>query len=135
MDENKISDIKNPTMIASRTFNDIIELVQTSNLNFQLQVSPFSAYISLKKSLVKDKSGAPILPPTSLSSVSSRTPYQDLELQNNLLKTENDWFKQENKVQDSKNKSFKDILKILEKKIGKIEAEGPCSRRIRDVKV
>ena len=44
-------------MAASRIFDNILEQIQSSNLNFHLQVSPFSAVISLKKSLVKDKSG------------------------------------------------------------------------------
>ena len=41
-------------MMASIAFDNILKEIQTSNLNFQLQVSPFSAQISLKKSLVKD---------------------------------------------------------------------------------
>ena len=36
--------------------------IKNSSLKFQLQLSPFSAYISLKKSLVKDKNGVPQLP-------------------------------------------------------------------------
>ena len=52
----------NPTMVANKTFESILEQVRTSNLNFQLQISPFSALISLKKSPVKDISGRPIPP-------------------------------------------------------------------------
>jgi hypothetical protein len=52
----------NPTMVPNKNFESILEQVRTSNLNFQLQISPFSALISLKKSPVKDRSGAPILP-------------------------------------------------------------------------
>ena len=62
MDGNKTSDI-DPTMLASKTFDRIIHLIQQSNLNFVLQVSPFSANIALKKSLVQDKSGRVRLPP------------------------------------------------------------------------
>merc|ERR1712240_231557 len=36
--------------------------VKTSNLNFCLQLSPFSANISIKKSFIKDKSGSPLKP-------------------------------------------------------------------------
>ena len=53
------SDVK---MVASKTFEDILNTVKNSNLNFHLQLSPFSAIISLKKSLVCDKSGSPLLP-------------------------------------------------------------------------
>ena len=54
-------DVCNTT--ASRTFDKILEIIQSSNLNFQLKISPFSALISLKKSLVKDKLGVPLSPP------------------------------------------------------------------------
>ena len=50
-----------PKMVATRTFENILQHIQTSNLNFQLTLSPFAANISLKKSLAKDKSGAPLL--------------------------------------------------------------------------
>ena len=54
-------DVCNTT--ASRTFDKILEIIQSSNLNFQLKISPFSALISLKKYLVKDKLGVPLSPP------------------------------------------------------------------------
>ena len=57
------SDLANPEMLAAQTFDKILDVIQRSNLNFQLQVSPFSAYISLKKSLVKDRSGSFLQPP------------------------------------------------------------------------
>ena len=44
-------------MAASKAFNKILDCVKSSNLNFCLQLSPFSANISLKKTLVKDKAG------------------------------------------------------------------------------
>ena len=62
MDRNINSDI-NPAMLATKTFDRILEMIQKSNLNFVLQVSPFSANISLRKSLIKDRSGTAILPP------------------------------------------------------------------------
>ena len=49
-------------MFANEAFDSILEHIKTSNLNFHLQMSPFSALISLKKSIVKDKSGAPLFP-------------------------------------------------------------------------
>ena len=56
-----------PTMIAYKQFDHILKQVQNSGLNFQLQVSPFGAIISLKKSLVKDRNGEFIIPSTSIS--------------------------------------------------------------------
>ena len=61
-DELITSDYINPTMLASQNFNSILEQVQSSCLNFQIQVSPFSAIIHLKKSFIKDKSGKLLLP-------------------------------------------------------------------------
>ena len=51
--------------MASIAFDKILKEIQTSKLNFQLQVSPFSAQISLKKSLVKDRNRSCRLPPES----------------------------------------------------------------------
>ena len=55
------SDI-NLKMLATKSFDHIIEEIQRSCLNFQLQISPFSAVISLKKSLIRDVTGKPLLP-------------------------------------------------------------------------
>ena len=61
-------------MVASKTFDSILEQIQSSNLNFQLHISPFSANISLKRSPIKDKSGAPMcLPLGSQSCLPSST--------------------------------------------------------------
>ena len=49
-------------MLAKNTFEDIIDQIQNSNLNFHLQMSPFSAIISLKRSLIRDKFGSFLLP-------------------------------------------------------------------------
>ena len=59
MDQFTDSDLT-PTMAAANTFNNILQQIQSSNLNFQLQISPFSAYISLKKTPAKDKLGVPL---------------------------------------------------------------------------
>ena len=50
------------TMIAEEKFNYIISEVQKSCLNYNVQLFQFSACISLKKSLLCDKSGSPIVP-------------------------------------------------------------------------
>ena len=58
LNKNKFSsDVKKYAMSA---FDDIIGRVRRSNLNFQLQLSPFSAVISLKKSVVKKYQGVQI---------------------------------------------------------------------------
>ena len=57
------SDISHPTMLAKQSFDHILEQVQNSCLNFQMQVSPFSAVVSIKKSFIKNKSGKFQVPP------------------------------------------------------------------------
>ena len=69
MEQIENSDEYSATMLAMNAFDHIINEIQTSNLNFQMQISPFSAMISLKKSLIKAKSGA-------LHSTSFKTPTQ-----------------------------------------------------------
>ena len=64
------------TMAASKAFDNILECVKSSNLNFCLQLSPFSATISLKKTLVKDKAGLYLYP---LDTNSSAFPKEDLD--------------------------------------------------------
>ena len=49
-------------MNASNSFENNIHQVQNSNLNFKIDLSPFSAVISLKKSYLRDKSGNFIFP-------------------------------------------------------------------------
>ena len=75
-------------MVAKRTFDNILDIIQTSNLNFQLQISPFSASISLKKSLVKDRAGTPRLPPPSSHPHTSISEFTALAAKN--VKLEND---------------------------------------------
>ena len=47
-------------MLATASFNHILHQIQTSCLNYQLQITPFSASIQIKKSLVKNRDGQPI---------------------------------------------------------------------------
>ena len=54
---------KTITMMASQKFYSILQEIQLSHLNFQLQLSPFSAVISLKKSFVREKDGSVRVPP------------------------------------------------------------------------
>ena len=60
---NGISSDYDATMAATLKFDAILSTVQSSNLNFQLKISPFSAVIHLKKSLIVNKLGIPQIPP------------------------------------------------------------------------
>ena len=64
----------NPTMAACDAFEKVLNCVKTSNLNFCLQLSPFSANISIKKTLVKDKSGFYLSPPAVTDSMLVQKP-------------------------------------------------------------
>ena len=77
-------------MAANRTFDRILDQIKNSNLNFHLQISPFSAVISLKKSPVKDRSGTPILTPQANLPPSTVTEIAELASKN--LQLEKDLF-------------------------------------------
>ena len=53
------SDLK---MATSFAFEQLLDQIKCSNLNYHLQQSPFAAIISLKKSLIKDMNGVPLPP-------------------------------------------------------------------------
>ena len=89
MDQKINSDVYS-TMVAKQTFNNIMEIIQTSNLNFHLQISPLSVSISLKKTLVKDKFGIELLPPPTCQQPTSSPEYAALAVQNQ--KQESDLF-------------------------------------------
>ena len=44
-------------MVARKTYISIIKQFRDSNLNFQLQLSPFSCNISMRKTPIKDQAG------------------------------------------------------------------------------
>ena len=48
-------------MVGVAAFNDIIQTVQRSCLNYHLEITPFSAVISLKNTVAKDRFGTPII--------------------------------------------------------------------------
>ena len=50
------------TMAINTTFASILNEIQLSNLNFCIQMTPFAAYITLKKSVQKDMNGVPATP-------------------------------------------------------------------------
>ena len=48
--------------MAAQSFRNILRSIENSKLNYQMQLSPFSAVISLKKSYIKDKMGNVLVP-------------------------------------------------------------------------
>ena len=89
MDMNYNSDKLDFSMLGKKAFDDILEKICSSNLNFQVQMSPYSAVISLKKSLIKDRLGNIILPSyVSNSLTKNDTDYEALISENSDLKNQ-----------------------------------------------
>ena len=90
MDKLTDSDI---TMLAGTSFDNILHQIQSSCLNYKLKITPFSAFISIKKSFVKDKEGYAVIPDDVKSSaifdLSNQDARNDINLKEELnqLKT------------------------------------------------
>ena len=83
-----ISSDFNTTMAASLTFEAILKEVQTSNLNFRIEMSPFSAVINLKKSFITNKFGVPILSPPSHAVINQALKSENLTHTQQIVKLE-----------------------------------------------
>ena len=110
-----------PTMLAKKAFDQIIEQVQSSNLNFQLNLSPFSATISIKKSFVKDMFGNILLPSTMVTETESESKYETRERE---LLSDNDRLNSEILAMEKYNKANDNTIKILEDKLSKAESSA-----------
>jgi hypothetical protein len=73
--------VSEPTMSPTKLFEDLLDSVKSSNLNYHIQQTPFAAFISIKKSLIKDKFGNQLKPTHSLDS----KPRTCLEAENHAL--------------------------------------------------
>ena len=115
---------QNSTMMASNTFDRLLREIQSSNLNFQLQVSPLSAQISVKKSLVRDRDGTyhhPVLP--SISSPCKRQ--CEVACRKELDKLRHDFAEVNNDcaIKTEELVASKKTISTLEAKLTKAEAE------------
>ena len=59
MSQTPVTDLK---MLAKATFDNLIYEIQESGLNYTMQITPYSATISLKKSFVTDRNGLTVIP-------------------------------------------------------------------------
>ena len=66
-------------MAIDATFNSIIAGIQLSNLNFAVQLTPFAAYITLKRSTQIDKNGVHVSPSPPLVTLLQKS-YVDLNM-------------------------------------------------------
>ena len=115
--ELKTSDFnKNPTMIAAETFENILFQIRNSNLNFKLDLSPFAANISLKKSLVKDKSGVFLLPRANAASDSiAILEEKNQQLENKLFSVKNEFSSKVNECGTAVNKELENSRELVKK--------------------
>ena len=150
---NQITDLK---MAVDATFSSIINEIQLSNLNFSLQITPFAAYITLKKSVIKDYDGIQAVPspPIMLLLQQAQQTINDLQEENKLQKIETDAAHKNNEnlvndnaalvkavqvsdeklaVSDATNHSLHEKLNAAEKEILKISStKHACETDMKD---
>ena len=108
MDRNN-TDIS-PAMLASRRIDNILHQIQTSNLNFYLQLSPFCAHISPKKTLIGDKYGSYLCPAVFTSKVHSPTDLlHEVAAAHATIKVLEDEMNQLKKPNPNQKKEIKDL--------------------------
>ena len=86
---NQVTELK---MAVDATFSSIISEIQLSNLNFSLQLTSFTAYITLKKSVIKDKHGNQAVPspPILILLQQAQQTIRELQEENYQLKIKSD---------------------------------------------
>ena len=100
-------------MSASLVMEEIILNVKKSNLNFNINLTPFSAYITIRNSFTK-----------SFSPPASTLPQPVKNASDDLLNQQKDQHVKEIDELNAANKASRDTIKILEDKISKIEASA-----------
>ena len=70
--------------MSTKTFHNVLNLIQVSGLNFKMEISPFSAMIHLKNSALKDKNGIQL---KTESGNTVNVGQDDLENANSTLQT------------------------------------------------
>ena len=74
------------TMAIDSAFNSIITGIQLSKLNFAVQLTPFAAYTTLKRSTQVDRNGVPAIPSPPLCILLQQS-YKDLSLATEEIKS------------------------------------------------
>ena len=105
-------------MAAKEVLNDILQSVQNSKLNFSMNLTPFSAYITIRSNFIKNYS-----PPATIPQLVSQTPIK-LEADFHVLFDKNQQLLLQIKKLDETNKTSTNTVKILEEKVSKAEASA-----------
>ena len=106
-------------MSASETFENLLKLVQSSFLNFKIELSPFSATIYLKKSYIKNQHGTPLLPPPGQDHAIVAP--HDVRVQELIIENESLKVKMNAAVKETEKCS--DIIENLKNQIGEKQQE------------
>ena len=105
---------------AKEVLNDIIQDIKESNLNFSMNITPFSAYITLRSSFTKN-----FVPPVNSKNSASTDKNQRAE--NHALTEENAELLDKVEILVENNMSSTAKIKVLEEKISKSEASASKS--------
>ena len=124
-------------MAVNSTFSSILNEIQISNLNFSIQMTPFAAYITLKKTTQKDQNGENMIPspPVLFLLQDAYREINDLKAATEMYRSESQKLTQEvatlteavheanEALNDSKtvNSNLLEKLRKAEKEIGSIE--------------
>jgi len=127
-------------MATNTTFSSILNEIQLSNLNFSIKLTPFAAYITLKKSVQRNMNGTPTIPALPTLFLLQQAQEQTLRLQDENSELRSTLDNLEKKLDDivhentglvesikEKNESIADlksIESILNKRIDKFEVEA-----------
>ena len=93
------------TMAINMKVNSIINEIQLSNLNFVVNMTPFAAYITLKKSVQTDKDGSYLSPSPPVMCLFDQA-------------------RSEKIITENENANLKSTIKTLEKKIEELELKN-----------
>ena len=104
-------------MTAREALNDILQSVQNSQLNFSVNLTPYSAYFTIRSSFVKN------IPPTP-PKTPQLVPQTSVEADCQVLIQKNDQLLKKIKDLEDSNETCTNTVKILEEKVSKSEASA-----------
>ena len=153
-----MSAVTDLTMAIDTTFGSILSQIQLSNLNFSIQLTPFAAYITLKKSVQKDLNGVPARPSPSLllllqqahqEHLALQAKFHDLKVDSEIIKNKFDALANENislverieekttnvEVMEADNKHLHSRLDFLEKEHANCcAAKAVAESKVKEIK-
>ena len=119
-----MSQVTDMKMAINATFESILNEIQLSNLNFSIQMTPFAAYIVLKKSTIKDLNGVPATPSPPVLYLLQRSQQEHLAVQdeNHKLKAALEMLKKKNDTMVCENVGLRKEIEVKNNAIEAMEA-------------